>query len=394
MGEPLAEPVEERTPADAAGNQPLLAFVHIPRTGGGTVSSAISKNYDRLKSVGNIQKGPEKTRSGLENVAAKPGQWQAVGDHVPLGLFRRYLPADTRYMTILRDPVDRVLSHYHFHAQAGDPPGSRGAVKLRGLWEQLLNNERTELGGPDETISLGGDTEFSLEEGLKRRICIYDNFMTRFLWGGDSIYGELPPDALERAKDNIADFWFVGFRERLDESIVLLGRKLGIGLMPYYLRHVSTKRPPIEETSRELRALVAEHNALDIELYRFARELFEESAPPPDELTDEVAELGGGASRSRKRALPKERHGRSRASKSDGTGKPPVSPGDTQGRPRRRSLRCPRPRSDAGGSPGQRGSRGGVSTGTRKTPGPARRRTSKTKRRVSQTLLSDFSSAA
>ena len=101
----------------------------------------------------------------------------------------------------------------------------------------------------------------------------------------------MPPDALERAKDNIADFWFVGFRERLDESIVLLGRKLGIGLMPYYLRHVSTKRPPIEETSPELRELVAEHNALDIALYRFARELFEESAPPSDELTDEVAEL-------------------------------------------------------------------------------------------------------
>jgi len=48
--------------------------------------------------------------------------------------------------------------------------------------------------------------------------------------------------------------------------------------MPYYLRHVSTKRPTIEETSRELRELVAEHNALDIELYRFARELFEKSA--------------------------------------------------------------------------------------------------------------------
>jgi len=291
VGEPLAETVEEPTPADAAGSEPLLAFVHIPRTGGGTVSSAISKNYDRLKSVGNIQKGPEKTRSGLENIAAKLGAWQAVGDHVPLGLFRRYLPADTRYLTILRDPVDRVLSHYHFHAQAGDPPGSRGAVKLRGLWEQLLNNERTELGRPDDAISLGEDADTSLEEGLRRRLCIYDNFMTRFLWGGESIYGELPPDALERAKENVADLWFVGFRERLDESIVLLGRKLGIGLMPYYLRHVSTKRPTIEETSRELRELVAEHNALDIELYRFARELFEKSAPPPDELADEVAEL-------------------------------------------------------------------------------------------------------
>ena len=209
---------------------------------------------------------------------------------MPLGLFRRYLPADTRYMTILRDPVDRVLSHYHFHAQAGDPPGSRGAVKLRGMWEQLLNNERTELGGPDETISLGEDADISLEEGLRRRLCIYDNFMTRFLWGGDPSTANclsMPSSARRTTSPTSGS----SGQERLDESIVLLGRKLGIGLMPYYLRHVSTKRPPIEETSRELRELVAEHNALDIELYRFARELFEESAPPPDELTDEVAEL-------------------------------------------------------------------------------------------------------
>ena len=48
----------------------------------------------------------------------------------------------------LRDPVDRVLSHYHFHAQAGEPPGSRGPNKLREKWEGLLNNERTELDGP------------------------------------------------------------------------------------------------------------------------------------------------------------------------------------------------------------------------------------------------------
>ena len=140
-------------------------------------------------------------------------------------------------------------------------------------------------------ISLEEETDFSLEQGLRRKICIYDNFMTRFLWGGESIYGELPPDALDRAKENVAGLWFVGVTERLDESIILLGRKLGIGLMPYNLRHVSKKRPPLEETSPELRELVAEHNELDLELYRFARELFEESAPAPAELAEEVEEL-------------------------------------------------------------------------------------------------------
>jgi Sulfotransferase domain len=277
--EALSDAVAPPANTDAAAGKPLLAFVHIPRTGGGTVSTAIARNYSPRKDVGNYQRNPAKPRQGLKNVVSRD-EWKAIGGHVPFGLFRRYLSADTHYITVLRDPVDRVLSHYYFHAQAGDPPGSLGPRKLRNTWETLLNHERLEREGGDQEaeIVLEDVAEFTLEEGLRRKICIYDNFMTRFLWGGESLYGDLPPGALERAKENLSTFWVVGVRERLDESIVLLGRKLGVGLMPYYLRHVSQKRPPLDETSDELRALIAEHNPLDVELYRFAREL---SKPRP-----------------------------------------------------------------------------------------------------------------
>jgi hypothetical protein len=161
------------------------------------------------------------------------------------------------------------------------------------MWEDLLNAERREREGgeQEEEIVLDPDGEFTLEEGLRRKIPLYDNFMTRFLWGGESLFGELPDDAVERAKDNISQFWFVAVRERLDDSIVLLGRKLGVGLMPYNHRHVSGRRPPLDETSDELRELIAEHNVMDIELYRAAREQFDATAPTPDELDEEAEEL-------------------------------------------------------------------------------------------------------
>ena len=278
--------------AAAAEGQPMLAFVHIPRTGGGTLSSAISKNYSRLQGPGNYQKSPDATRSGVERFA-REGQKKAIGDHVPYGLYRRFLPEDTRYITLLREPVDRVISHYHFHAQAGRTPGEGGTRKLRLMWQELLNVERLDREGGEQEpeIVLEPDVEFSLEEGLRRKIPIYDNFMTRFLWGGESLFGELPPDAVDRAKENISQFWFVAIRERLDDSIILLGRKLGVGLMPYHRRHVSQRRPPLEETPAELRELVAEHNAMDIELYRFARERFDATAPPPEEFAEEGEEL-------------------------------------------------------------------------------------------------------
>jgi hypothetical protein len=270
--------------------QPLLAFVHIARAGARAFSSAISAdNYLHAEAY---HRDPEATRRRLERIGSEGGG-NGVDGHVPYGLFCHYLPADTRYVTVLREPVDVVLSHYYFHALAGKPPGATGQLRLRLAWEELLNAERLEREGGEneEPIVLEPDAEFSLEEGLRRKIPYYDNIMTRFLWGGESLFGQLPPDAVERAKENVSRFWFVGIRERLDDSIVLLGRKLGVGLMPYDGRVATQKRPPPDDIPTELRELVAERNEMDIELYRFAREQFEASAPPPDALAEDTEEL-------------------------------------------------------------------------------------------------------
>ena len=80
--------------------------------------------------------------------------------------------------------------------------------------------------------------------------------MTRFLFGGESVTGSFPHDALERAKANIAGFWFVGVGERLDDSIILLGRKLEIGLMPFNRKPETLLFPHPHDASAELLGLV------------------------------------------------------------------------------------------------------------------------------------------
>ncbi len=35
-----------------------------------------------------------------------------LGGHLPFGIYQ-YLPSDSRYITFLRDPVERTLSHYY-----------------------------------------------------------------------------------------------------------------------------------------------------------------------------------------------------------------------------------------------------------------------------------------
>ena len=242
--------------------KPVLAFVHIPRTGGG---SALLRDREELlppappsKSPGNYQRRPEKTRQGLEQIAKNPGQWQAVSDHVPYGPFRRYLP--TRAPLHPRSSVIRWTGFSPTTTSTLRPlatprPGSAGERKLRNTWETLLNNERLKRDG---ARGRGRDRARSGSRILARGGVAPEDRHLRQLHdalslGGESLYGELPPDAVEKAKENLSTFWFVAFRERLDDSIVLLGRKLGVGLMPYYLRHVSQKRPPLADVSDELR---------------------------------------------------------------------------------------------------------------------------------------------
>jgi hypothetical protein len=256
--------------------KPLVAFVHIPRTGGGSVKRALARAYGRAQSVGNVQFGTEKSEKLLQRVGRELDTWsgRVLAGFVPYGLFARYLPPDTRYVTFLRDPVERVLSHHYAHAQGGPE-------ELRTAWRR----------DPAAADGVGDEDDLSLEAGLKRGITIYNNLATRFLWGGESLDGALPADALEQARANLDRFAFVGVTERLDEGMILLSRVLCIQPAGYPRRHVTQSRPTADEIPPSLARLIEEHNALDIELYRTARERFENEEAAAGDLGAQVEEL-------------------------------------------------------------------------------------------------------
>ena len=193
--------------------------------------------------------------------------------HAPYGVLRQYLPEDTRYVTFLREPVERVLSHYYRHIH------------------------RPHLGhaGREQRREAGRATAESLEEALvEMRLPDTSNLATRLLCSDPSPMGELRPNALDEAKANLRQFAFVGITERSDESIALLQRVLGLDLVPYgEHRRVSGKRPDVEELPDAQRALVEEANSLDSELYVLAKQLFEDAAEAAGEqLAADVEELG------------------------------------------------------------------------------------------------------
>ncbi len=227
---------------DASGGGPLF-FVHIPKTAGGTLKSVLARAYGKraIVDAGNYSLNPEITREKVLRTAYA-GNRIVIG-HVPFALFTAVAGEGVRFITMMRDPVERVLSHYYSHLH------NKGEVEgklLRSLGDALA------AGMPQVT-----------------------NLLTRFL--SDDPEAEIGPAALAEAKRNLDRFTLVGLQERFDESVVLLHRVLGMGeIFPYgEWRHVNEQRPRAADLRDGERESILAGNRLDLELYAHARGLFE-----------------------------------------------------------------------------------------------------------------------
>jgi hypothetical protein len=271
-GSKTARPQREAPPAHSKrpDGEPLLVFIHIPKTGGGTLKGIFAGAYSKrgVVNAGNYPRNQARTDRELAHKSQTESR--VLIGHVPLSVFRRHAPAGTAYLTLLRDPVERVLSHYYRHAHRPD-----------------ANAHSPTTPGGGRRLSAK-----SLEQALEeQRVPELRNLATRFLCDAERPLDELPESALEEAKRNLEGFAFVGLQERFDESSVMLARQFGFTLQGHEHRHVSKERPTTASVSAGDRELIESNNALDIELYRWAAERFERSLSEDPEIEGEVRRL-------------------------------------------------------------------------------------------------------
>jgi hypothetical protein len=84
-------------------------------------------------------------------------------------------------------------------------------------------------------------------------------------------------EMLNIAKGNLAgNFAVVGLTEEFDRSLILMKRTLGWGTPFYTRQNVGQRHLRKEEIPLETLRVLQENNRLDVELYRYAEELFRE----------------------------------------------------------------------------------------------------------------------
>src|SRR3954468_18158182 len=110
---------EPRPKAKKARGRKIAIFVHVPKTAGTTLTHLLRLNEPRGSNhIGNIFKASGGVVSPVpyDRLLRRVHEDRSIRllyGHTPLGV-DAYLPANwsPQYITFLRDPVERALSHY------------------------------------------------------------------------------------------------------------------------------------------------------------------------------------------------------------------------------------------------------------------------------------------
>lgn len=230
----------------------MLIHLHIAKTGGTSLNSMV-KHAFRPEEVFETAMG---TPGAMQQVPLRlypafHGGIKYVSGHVPLGI-HRLLGRQCKYVTTVRNPVDRIISFFFFQLD-------------------------------DQGRYMNGNTPLTFEEYVESGMDIQlHNYQTRVLCGLKEVETmgreQHPPRTLldrthlQQAKDNIEKHFFAAPIERLTE--------LGLTLRRYYkwpMRRVQAERMNVSSKhhiSRELSDALHDLNWLDRELHDWVTHRF------------------------------------------------------------------------------------------------------------------------
>jgi hypothetical protein len=226
--------------------QRATIFAHIPKTAGMTLRSILIRQY-RIGEIFPLIE-PHTFRQVMALPPQAKARYKLFQGHMSFGLHES-LSQPSIYITMLRDPIQTVLSSYFFFE---------------------LNYRRTQL---QLQVEDALPTVADFENGKMKKM--FDNLQTRFLSGQlKPEFGACTPEMLAQAKANLDRYFVFGLVEQFDEALVLMAERLGWRASPFYVKTNVARTRPRAMPGDDVMTWLHAHNQLDIELFAYAKTLF------------------------------------------------------------------------------------------------------------------------
>lgn len=253
-------------PAPVDGPADTLIVIHVPKTAGTALRHVLDAAYDASERAWLYDPQHVDGAMSPDTFRALPESERAsariVMGHVAYGL-HEHVPGPSTYVTMLRDPVERVISTFeHFRT-------------YKGLRYRLVPGSLLRLGpAADERARIereGLTLEDWVFEGRQLQV---DNGAVRMLSGRQRVpFGTCPDDLLDEALEHVeARFSALLVQERMEPSLALLRAVTGRPLGAISRRNVNRRRASGASIEPRVRERIAELNALDRRLHELALE--------------------------------------------------------------------------------------------------------------------------
>lgn len=234
------------------GEKPAVIFIHVAKAAGTTLHSIIEREYSHSRTWNADTYNLKDSIEEIKKMSTQDvDRIDLLKGHVPFGL-HKYFSRDCTYVTMLRNPTDRLVSHYRYAAGKQD----------HYLHKIIVNRKMSLM----DYVSSGISEEM-------------DNVMVRMLSNHlfDVPYGGCTEEMLKVAKNNMQkNFSVIGIAERFDESVLLMKAKLKWKKKPlYYRKNVNRRKESVGLLTEDVRNYIYRSNSFDWNLYQFGKALFE-----------------------------------------------------------------------------------------------------------------------
>ena len=216
------------------GNKIELVSLHIPKTAGTSTRNMLKDHYGEENAIRfdiNIVTKRIKIENKVFTKSKLPRNIKVIHGHFYyrdlLSLLE--LRDDVKYITWLRDPVQRVISNYYY----------------------LQKRLREELDEESKGLNILSKMQKTLIEYARSEISI--NRISKFLEGAD----------LEK-------FNFVGIMEYYNEDTLALSKYLGLDNPEIYTHNITGSKNVVDN---DIMQEITQLNSLDIEIYNQALEI-------------------------------------------------------------------------------------------------------------------------